>query len=347
MENKTLEEIDIFEEDKKRKRTLVLGVLIVAVVCIIVVVAVLVSQSLRNDELSAEETDESETVVETKAPVVADTSIPFTLCKDEEILSLSKSYFDARLSADSSAIYTLFGRSDTSSDDSLQKRLEVQAGWIQAFNDITVYTVPGTTSDELLCLVTYVIDFRRTDAMAPGVMYFFAEKTSDGSYYIAETLPKEKVDYAKAFLSADSASVIINSVDDELSQSLASDSTLALIYTSFLSGDIYTEADLELEQEPDVEVVFDAADSVLVGESDLARMSAEAADAASREAQENAIDSSIAQSEAESASMSAAESSAEEAALEQSSLDAEESTGGIGPGYSTVTDAVTESSVGE
>lgn len=289
-DNRSLEEFDIYKDERRRKNIVIASVIGVLVVCL-VIVAVLAGTILRSGVNEAESIGESITPTESEPVVVADTSIPFSLCEDSQIIALAQSYFDARLNADSSTINTLFGRSDTSPDETLKTRLEDQAGWIQGFNDITVYTVPGTGEDETLCLVTYVIDFRRTDAMAPGVMYFYAEKAADGTYSIAETLPKEKVDYANAFLSADSASAIIDSVDEQLSEALAGDSTLALIYTAFLNGDIYTEAALEPDREPDVDIVYDASDSVLVGESDLANMSREAAEAASREAAENAADS--------------------------------------------------------
>lgn len=299
--NKSFEELDIFKDDKKRRKYLIAVIGVIAAI-LLVVICLLASRSVQDNEFSSAATSEEETTTEAESLVVADTSIPFTLCEDEDIISLVQSYFDARLNADSSQIYALFGRSDTSLDANFEQRLQVQNGWIQGFNDITVYTVPGTTDDELLCLVTYTIDFRRTDAMAPGVMYFYAERAGDGNYTILETLPKEKVDYANAFLEADSASTIIDSIDTKLQETLATDSTLALIYTSFVNGDIYSEADLETEREPEVDIVFNAEDSVLVGESDIANMEAEALDAASKEAAESAADIASAEALAQSAS---------------------------------------------
>lgn len=315
--SKSLEEIDIFRDDKKRRNYFIAGVSLVVAICLVALVVIVMRRSPQA-ELDAGESSAAEATLETEPTIIADTSIAFTVCEDEAVTSLAQDYFDARLSADAETIYALFGRGDTGDDSAFQNRLKTQAEWIQGFNDITVYTVPGTTDDELLCLVTYTIDFRRTDALAPGVMYFFAQKNDDGGYIIEETLSRGKVDYANAFLEAESASAIIDATDSTLSANLANDSTLALIYTSFVNGDIYSEADLEAQREPEVDIVFDAADSVLVGESALADMSEEASEAASREAAENAADSLAAESAAESSLESTIESGSE-SGLEESS----------------------------
>lgn len=337
-DKRSIEEFDIFKDDKRRIKFLVAGSVAILVVCLIVVLFAV--RSVRDIGMESEETGSTEVIEQSEAPIVADTSIPFTACDDQTIVSLVQDYFDARLSGDSAAIYTLFGRSDTSQDDSLQNRLKTQAGWIQGFNDITVYSVPGTTDGELLCLVTYTIDFRRTDAMAPGVMYFYVYKTEDENYIIEETLSKEKVDYANAFLEAESASSIIDLIDTQLSENLAADSTLALIYTSFVNGDIYSEADLEAERDPEVDIVFDAADSVLVGESDLANMSAEASEAASREAAENVADYSAAAATTESSSQAGiATDSAAESEDQVSESVVAGATGGDSPTIDATDDA--------
>lgn len=334
--SKSFEEIDIFRDDKKRQRALIFGALIV----IIIACAVIMGLVLRNaDGVSQlDETTESSPIEnETEAVISADTSIPFTICEDEAITSLAQNYFAARLSGDSSTIYSIFGRSDTSADETLEERLKAQADWIQNFNDIIVYTVPGTTDDEFLCLVTYSIDFRRTDTMAPGVMYFFAEKGENGDYTILETLTKEKVDYANAFLESDSASSIIDDIDSELSTSLASDSTMALIYTSFVNGDIYADADLDSGREQDVNIVFNAEDSILVGESALENMEAEALEAASREESENALDSSEYEESLSQSSTGESESS------EADPTEREGTSQNVGPGYETTASTVSGS----
>ena len=118
--------------------------------------------------------------------------------------------------------------------------------------------------------------------MAPGVMYFYALRDSDGNYTIAENPVKEIHDYILAELETDTAKAIIDESNARLKEALDSDSTLSLIYVSFLSGEIYKESDLDVNR--DQEVGFSAEDSILVDADVLANIENEAAEEASIEA---------------------------------------------------------------
>ena len=181
-----------------------------------------------------------------------------------ELNTLVKDYFDARLAGDSSRILAMYGRSDTTPDTALEQKLKAQAAWIQTFRNINVWDVPGVHEGDRLCLVQYDVDFRRTDTLAPGIMYFYAERTADGSYRFVENLLKDRVDFMDQELEGEQASDMIADTDARLKEALDTDSELALIYTSFQNGEIYRESNLDMDREQQVDLFLDPADSILV-----------------------------------------------------------------------------------
>ena len=271
-------------------RWLAAGLVIVAVLLVICIALVVRKRKL--DEL---EKLREESIAMSIAEANATTAPPkkhyiFTLCSEPEIEALAKEYFDARLGADSSRILSLYGRKDTAADPALDKKLKAQADWIQGFNSIEVFDVEGLEKDEHLCLVRYDIDFRRTDTMAPGIMYFYAEKDADGRYRIAENLIKERVDLIEEALSDDEAAAMISDTDTRLREALKADATLALIYNSFLNGEVYKEFDVEYDKEQQVDLFLDPEASILISAEELAGIEREAKEAEEKEAMENALE---------------------------------------------------------
>lgn len=280
--------------EEEKKRFIIVGCSIIVILVIIAVIAV--SHRRRTDALRASEalTRESESAAlqddGTAEETGSEEDTGFRLTEDEGLNQLVRDYFDARLAADTGSIYELFGRSDASPNEAFAEKLAAQASWIQGYQDIKVYSMPGTTENEELCLATYEIDFRRTDAMAPGIMYFYAESDGSGGYTIAETLMKDRVDYAETALSREPAKSLIEETDTALKEALDNDGTLALIYTSFLNGAIYDDTSIDMDGEQDVDIFMDPEDSILVDEDTLKDIAEEASEAASIEAAEAAGD---------------------------------------------------------
>ena len=271
------------------KRQIIIGAAIVAVLFVAAIAAV---NHRKNVDAAAESIAASEAAAAAAAQSdSAETEQEaFAVNEDEAINSAVKAYFDARLNADTTKIFELFGRQDTSADSDMTDRLKAQASWIQGFQDINVYSIPGISDNEVFCIVTYDIDFRRTDAIAPGVLYCFASKDAEGNVTFTETLMKDKVDFADKALALPSAKELIDDVNSRLKEVLAGDGTLALIYTSFNDGEIYKESEIDINAEQEVNVDFGAEDSVLVGDDVLKDIADEAAQAASIEASEGALD---------------------------------------------------------
>lgn len=208
--------------------------------------------SSEEDSASAEETEEAE----------PDGPIP---CRIPQIEQTVNDYFTARLNADADTLYRLYGRTSDTGKDALVKRLKAQASWIQSYDGIAVYTMPGMDDDSKVCIVTYKINFRRTNTNAPGIMYCYMTKQADGNWQIGENLRSDKVQYIDEKLADAEVVKMQDEVDAQLRSALNSDSTLALIYTSFLNGEIYNETAPDLNAEQEVDFLNNPADSDLVG----------------------------------------------------------------------------------
>lgn len=280
------------ESKTPEKLFIIIGCILIAVL-LIIAVAVNVAKKRTEARLLAE--SESASIEASVAASMAEAEAEkldnaYTVCEIPEINELVRNYFDARLSADTSEIFRLFGRTDTTANAALEKKLKAQASWIQSFNDITVYVADGMNENERFCIVTYIIDFRRTDTMAPGIMYFFAKRNDSGEYIIEEALLKDKLSYADTLLDTAFARDLIEDTDARLKEALNSNSTLSLIYTSFQNGEIYKESDLDVNADQQVDLFMNPEDSVLVDADTLKIIEEEASEKAQLEASEGAED---------------------------------------------------------
>ena len=201
---------------------------------------------------------------ETEEPEEAEPEGPI-LCRIPQIEQTVNDYFTARLKADTDTLYRLYGRSGDTGKDELAKKLRAQASWIQSYDGIRVYTMPGMDDDSKVCVITYKINFRRTNTNAPGIMYCYMMKQADGSWQIGENLKNDKVRYIDQKLQDPEVVKMQNEVDAELRNALNSDSTLSLIYTSFLNGEIYNETAPDINTEQEVDFLNNPADSDLAG----------------------------------------------------------------------------------
>lgn len=292
--NKPDSKFEFFEDDSK-KRFVVIGCILIAVLLIVAIAVNVMRKKSEARALAEAESAslEAESIAASMSAEEAEAQkydSAFTACEDQEIIDLVKNYFNARLNADTSAIFEMFGRTDTTANETFEKKLKAQAAWIQGFNDITVYSADGMSENERFCIVTYIIDFRRTDTMAPGIMYLFVNKADDGGYKLEEALGKEKLEYADKLMNTSFAKGLIESTDSQLKEALDSNGTLALIYTSFQNGEIYKESDLDVDADQNVDLFMNPEDSVLVDDDTLKNIEAESAEQASIEASEGAAD---------------------------------------------------------
>ena len=287
------------------------GIAVLIIIVLAAVSAIYLSNAKKKQADAERLAAESLAAVEAAKTADAPKTSEFVECNIPELNILAEEYFNAKLAGDISKLAEIFGKNASDMDQNLVTRLKGQADWIQSYTLDKVYVADGLDDNSKLCLVFYTIDFRRTDTMAPGVMYFYAIRNSGGVYTIVENPVKEIHNHINSELATDTARSLIDESNARLKEALDSDSTLALIYESFRSGEIYKESNLDVNR--DQEVGFTAEDSVLVDDSVLAEIENESAEEASIEASLAAEDesSSAAGDETDIASESETESSAE------------------------------------
>ena len=63
-------------------------------------------------------------------------------CSDPAVEEMVKRFFDARLAADTTALFEIFGRNDpTVQDDSLTEKLTAEGSWVRSIDDIKVIRI--------------------------------------------------------------------------------------------------------------------------------------------------------------------------------------------------------------
>ena len=256
--------------------------LVIPAVCVLLIIVILaaeaitkghadtvqateVSAEVRTETVSASEEESASDASGTQAQETEADPDALRRSEDAGINSTIDQYFTARLSADVNTLYRLFGRTSDTGKTEMEKRLRAQASWIQSYDGITVYTMPGMEEESWFCIVRYKINFRRTNTNAPGIMYCYLTRQEDGSYVIGENLRSDKVQYINEKLQDPDVVAMQEEVDTELRTMLASDSDLALIYTSFMNGEIYNETAPDLNQEQEVDLFLNPEDSDLAG----------------------------------------------------------------------------------
>ncbi|MDO4487548.1 MAG: hypothetical protein Q4B67_00455 [Eubacteriales bacterium] len=185
-------------------------------------------------------------------------------CNDWELNELVKKYFEARQNGDSSALFEIFGRTDTTPDETMNKKLSIQAKWIRSFDNVYVYTIPGEDENSVIGVVKYKINFRRVSAKAPCIMYFYAKRNEAGKWYMCENILKETRDMIEVKFEESGVNNLIRENEEELRKLLSQDTDLALMYTSFINGEIYNEHNLDIDREQEVKLFMDPADSILI-----------------------------------------------------------------------------------
>ena len=222
-----------------------------------------VEQSLRESEsLSvAASIEESIRALETEA----EPEIGLAVCGDGPIRRLTNGYFSARTKADTKELFDIFGHSDpTQPDAELSRKLSAQASWIRSFDDVEVWTLPGKDENSVIGVVKYRINFRRVNAKAPCIMYFYAEKDENDNWHMRENLLKETRELIAQRFEETGVNDLIEENTKKLRAVLAEDSDLALVYTAFQSGEIYSDQQLDPNRVPEVKVFSNPADSILI-----------------------------------------------------------------------------------
>lgn len=243
-----------------------LGLLgIPAVVVVLIIIILILDRSPKNPQdgqpplASASElqsgTDDGETEVASIADGNAGADEDASLVReynDEYMTKLFQDYFNARLQGDTDTLYRLTGVTNQTEEQtaSLQKKLKTQAGYIEAYQDIQQYAVDGLEKNTKLVFVTYNVKFRRTDTLAPGIMYCYVKVNDQNSFEIVENMSPEQTKFVNSYITNHSeVQELINATNSRLLEAISSDQRLAVIYDAIQSGRIYTDSQEEIDSE--------------------------------------------------------------------------------------------------
>ncbi len=104
----------------------------------------------------------------------------YTTTTDQGIISLVNNYLDSYAAGNVSILLTLA----TPISDSEQSYIEFYSDYIEAFENVTIYTKPGVNDGEYLCSVYLEIKYEGIETAAPGVDFFYIATDENGEYYI-------------------------------------------------------------------------------------------------------------------------------------------------------------------
>ena len=163
-----------------------------------------------------------------------------------------KSYFDARIKADTDTLYKLTGVTNQTDAQTatLKSQLQTQAGYIEQYQNLKLYAAPAIEKNSKLVFVTYEVKFRRADTAAPGIMYCYVIVNDKNEFEIVENMSAAQTKFVNTYLQEHSeATTLINSVNSQLLEAITADSRLAVIYDAFQTGRIYTDDQSKIDSE--------------------------------------------------------------------------------------------------
>lgn len=171
-----------------------------------------------------------------------------TLKKDSvpEILSLMKTYFQARANADASALNQVYGGGEKE-EWQLQKeasKLRSNSKYVQTFENVTTYVTEGPESDTWLVYALADIRFNSVKTTAPMIMWCCVKKDSEGNYHILrdDDISDEMQKFVDEENHSENVRRLASSVNTKLKDAIESDEELKTVYGVLRDGSpVYEE----------------------------------------------------------------------------------------------------------
>ena len=237
-------------EHNEERRILVIPVLIVVLILLIKLLEALgfgggVSNG-KNSPASASNLSSSSDLVDVQEEHA------LKVYNDDVLQKFFQDYFQAKLAADGDTLYRLSGVTNQSTEQraKLKSQLKTQAGYIESYEDIKTYAVPGIGKNEKLVFVQYKVHFRRAKTLAPAIMYCYIKVNEANSFELVENRTPEQTKFIYAYIQKhQEVKDLINAVDSQLLEALSSDSRLAVLYDAFQTGRIYKEDQASIDSQ--------------------------------------------------------------------------------------------------
>lgn len=165
----------------------VCGGLVIIIALVVIIICVAVSKGKGTDQVDEtqgvqEEQSEEVAVSEDETPAepafVDDGSLQENAY--DEVNQVVNNYFTALAAGDRNAVSQL--KSDTNEEELI--KIEKKSAYIEAFENITVYTKLGLADNSYITFVYYDINFKDVDTLAPGLTTLYICPSEDGSLHI-------------------------------------------------------------------------------------------------------------------------------------------------------------------
>ena len=124
-----------------------------------------------------------------------------------------------------------------------RQELAYEAKFIQDYEDITCYTKPGMTEDSYVVYVTFKVKYKRTDTLAPGLLWCYVVKNGDNGYIIRENVLGDEADYVAKMNQTEDVKLLSSQINQQLKEALESDTILASYYQEMRNGAIVYESE--------------------------------------------------------------------------------------------------------
>lgn len=165
---------------------------------------------------------------------------PLRQDSDPEILSLMKTYFAARATADAETMNRLYGVGEVGvvTLEQQKTRMRSNSKYVQGFENITTYVKDGMTADSWLVYAVSDIRFHAVKTAAPMIMWCYVTKDAEGNYRIADNaaLTPEILQYVDTESRSEEVRRLASSVNVALKEALTSDADLNEVYGVLREG---------------------------------------------------------------------------------------------------------------
>lgn len=165
---------------------------------------------------------------------------PLRQDSDPEILSLMKTYFAARASADAETMNRLYGVGEVGvvTLEQQKTRMRSNSKYVQGFENITTYVKDGLTADSWLVYAVSDIRFHAVKTAAPMIMWCYVMKDAEGNYRIADNaaLSAEILQFVDTESRSEEVRRLASSVNVALKEALTSDADLNEVYGVLREG---------------------------------------------------------------------------------------------------------------
>jgi len=196
--------------------------LIVLAFVVIAIGAVIVINVVSKDKIPEGDLIQIETEALPEEYVITDEELQVDAIP--EINTLMRNYYDATAAGDIDTVVKLKSNMDEKDKIVLQKKSE----YVEAYPTVTCYTKSGPISETYIVFAYYEVKLFDYEQTVPGLNVWYVCKKTDGSYYINDDEPDEKLaNYCKAISVQDDYVDLTNTVNVKFNEAVANDKKLA------------------------------------------------------------------------------------------------------------------------